>query len=289
MFKNLFSNNGKKTISLYLGMNRVAICEEQNEQIKLIAGEFIESDAEWTSVINKMVTKHDLKKLNVSVVISKNFYQTFDIDKPKLEEKELLATLPFSIKDLVSESIFDLVVDYFDKPAQVRKNDQITVVCVPKNRIIAIRDMLQNNELTLKSVTTQEMAVCQLFRQEKEANILLSQQENELVLSVVKAGQLYFTLRIRGYNDLLPLPLEEVENVLIEGLSLEIQRALDYISSQLRIHTIGSLYLALQCPDINLLSEKLSGYIGKNVQPFSNQYNYQFLSAYGGFDKGLVK
>ncbi|MDA7745860.1 hypothetical protein N8878_00825 [Psychromonas sp.] len=289
MFKNPFSNRVKKTISIYLGMHKVAICEEKNGQPTLIAGEFVQSDAEWEAVIKKLVIAHNLQWFNVSVVLSKDFYQTFDIDKPQLEEKELLATLPFSIKDLVSDSVFDLVVDYFDKPAQVRKKEQITVVCIPKSRVISIRDMLKNTELTLSVVTIEEMATCQLFENSGDANLLLYQHRNELVLSVVKNGQLYFSLRIRGYNELLPLPLDEVENVLIDGLSLEIQRALDYINSQLRIHTIGGLYLAIQCPDINLLADKLASYLDKSVQPFPEQYNYHFLFAYGGFDRGLAQ
>ncbi|TEW56743.1 hypothetical protein E2R68_01495 [Psychromonas sp. RZ22] len=289
MFKNIFPGRIKSTISIYLGMHKVAICEEKNGQVTLIAGEFIQSDAEWPAVIKKMVAKYALKHVNVSVVIAKNFYQTFDIDKPQLEEKELLATLPFTIKDLVSESVFDLVVDYFDKPQQVRKNPQITIVCLPKSRVIAIREILSNNDLILKRVTTEEMAACQLFENSDEANILLSQQGNELLLSVVKNSQLYFSLRIRGYNEYLPMILENVESQLVEGLSLEIQRALDYINSQLGIQTIGCLYLALQCPDIQLLSEKLGSYLDKTVQPFDEQYDYHFLFAYGGFNKGLAE
>jgi MSHA biogenesis protein MshI len=284
MLKKLFSSRVKKSISIYLGMHKVAICENSNGQPTLIAGEFVQSDAEWSVVIKKLVNTHSLQHHNVSVVIGKDFYQKFDIDKPKLDEKELLATLPFSIKDLVSESVFDLVVDYFDKPAQVRKGDQITVVCIAKERVVQLRELLSENTLKLVSITIEEIATCQLFEHSNEANILLSQQEGELLLSVVKSGQLYFSLRIRGYNDLLPLPLSETSNELVDGLSLEIQRALDFINSQLQINTIGALYLALQCPDIELLSSKLAAYLDKSVKPFPVQYHYDFILAYGGFD-----
>ena len=286
MLKTLFSNRSKKSISIYFGMNKVAICEFVNGKPILIAGELIQSDDEWSITIKKMVNEYRLKNHNVAVVIGKDFYQKFDIDKPDLEEKELQATLPFSIKDLVSESVFDLVVDYFDKPEQVRKNAQITVVCIPKKRVLQLRDLLSDNELLLKSITIEEIATSQLFEKSEEANILLSQQGSELLLSVVKSGQLYFSLRIRGYNDLLPIPLTDGENPLVDGLSLEIQRALDFINSQLQINTIGTLYLALRCPDIDLLSSKLANYIDKQVTPFSADYNYDFLLAYGGFNQG---
>ena len=289
MFKNIFSKRIKKTISIYLSISKVAVCEESDGQFKLIAGELIQSESEWMTIINKIVTKHNLQGLNAVVVISQDFYQTFDIDKPKLEEKELLATLPFSIKDLVSESVFDLVVDYFDKPAQVRKSEQITAVCIPKSRVIEIRNILSKNEITLNTITIEEMAICQLFESSDEANILVSQKANELVLSVVKNAQLHFSLRIRGYNELLPLPFADVEAALVDGLSLEIQRALDYINSQLRINAIGTLYLALECPDIKALSDKLSEYLNKAVKPFPEQYSYPFLFVYGGFDKEVAK
>ena len=288
MLKTLFSNRSKKSISIYFGMNKVAICEYVNGKPVLIAGELIQSDDEWSITIKKMVNEYRLKNHNVAVVIGKDFYQKFDIDKPDLEEKELQATLPFTIKDLVSESVFDLVVDYFDKPEQVRKNAQITVVCIPKKRVLQLRDLLSDNELVLKSITTEEIATSQLFAKSEEANILLSQQDTEILLSVVKNGQLYFSLRLRGYNDLLSTPLQEGENPLVDGLSLEIQRALDFINSQLQINTIGALYLALQCPDIDLLSSELANYIDKQVRPFPADYNYDFLLAYGGFNQGAT-
>jgi len=286
MLKTLFSNRAKKSISIYLAMNKIAMCEQVNGQSVFIAGESIQSDHEWSIVIKKLVNEHRLKSYHVSVVISNDFYQKFDIDKPALEEKELLATLPFSIKDLVSESVFDLVVDYFDKPRQARKNDQITVVCIPQSRVLQIRDMLSANELILKSITIEEIATTHLFAKSEEAKVLLCQQGSELLLSVVKAGQLYFSLRIRGYNDLLPKPLQKEGNQLVEGLSLEIQRALDFINSQLQITSIGALYLALPCPDIDLLASQLADYIGKEVTPFAKQYNYDFLLAYGAALRG---
>ena len=288
MLKTLFSNRSKKSISIYFGMNKVAICEYVNGKPVLIAGESIQSDDQWSITIKKMVNEYRLKNHNVAVVIGKDFYQKFDIDKPDLEEKELQATLPFTIKDLVSESVFDLVVDYFDKPEQVRKNAQITVVCISKTRVLQLRDLLCDNELVLKSITTEEIAMSQLFAKSEEANILLSQQDTEILLSVVKSGQLYFSLRLRGYNDLLSTPLQEGENPLVDGLSLEIQRALDFINSQLHINTIGTLYLALQCPDIDLLSSELANYIDKQVRPFPADYNYDFLLAYGGFNQGAT-
>lgn len=288
MLKKLFSKANVKTVSLYLSNNKIAICENDQGQRKLRAAELINSEAEWPSVLQKIVTTHHLQGTKVAVVIGRDFYQSFDIDKPQLEEKELAASLPFTIKDMVAESVFDLVVDYFDKPTQVRKAAQITVVCIPKARVIAIRDMLAKCELTLTRITIEEMAICQLFDNSEEANLLISQQANELVLSVVKNSQLHFSLRVRGYNDLLPLPLADVESSLVDGLSLEIQRVLDYISSQLRINAVGSLYLALQCNDIESLSDKLSEYIGRKVQPLSEQFDYKFLFAYGGFDQGAI-
>ena len=155
---------------------------------------------------------------------------------------------------------------------------------MPKKRVFAIRDMLLTARLKLKNITIEELALSALLGKHDEANILLSQQNNELVLTVVKEGQLYFTHRLRGFNELLAVPLEEVESALLDGLSLELQRALDYISSQLRINAVGGLYLALICPDIKLLSEKLGNYLARNVLPYGIDEQYDFLSilAYGG-------
>ena len=116
MFKTLFSKKSSASISLFLGMNRLAICLLQEGEVSLLAQADISSDAQWGEVFESWVNAHKLQNYQVSVVLGRDFYQTFDIEKPKVEESELLATLPFSIKDLVTESIFDLVVDYYDRP-----------------------------------------------------------------------------------------------------------------------------------------------------------------------------
>ena len=237
----------------------------------------------------KLVDEFQLSGHQISAVLDRDFYQTFDIDKPKVDESELLATLPFSIKDLISESVFDQVVDYIDMPFQQRKGEQVTVISLPKTRVLNIRDMVLNSGCQLKGISIQELALTRLLGVHDEANILLSQQQNELVLTVVKAGQLHFTHRLRGFNELLPLPLDEVDNALVDGLSLEIQRALDYINSQLRINAIGTLYIAVVCPDIKLLAEKLSAYLARNVQPYGEgeQYDFKSLIAYGALMPGV--
>lgn len=283
MLKRLFAKKTQTEIGLYLGDKQLAICHLVEGKVKLLAKKVVNSEKQWSEVFMGLVSEFQLAGNRVSVVLGREFYQTFDIEKPKVEESELLATLPFSIKDLISESIFDQVVDYVDIPFQQRKGEQVTAICLPKARVLMIRDMILQSGCKLHGITIEELALTRLLGIHEEANILLSQQKNELVLTVVKEGQLYFTHRLRGFNELLVLPIEDVESALLDGLSLEIQRALDYISSQLRINAIGTLHLAVVCPDIKLLAEKLGTYLARNVQPYGEDEEYDFLcfTAYG--------
>jgi len=288
MFKTLFSKKAQTKISLYLGSNRLVICLLEEGEIRLLAQSAVSSDTQWPQVLASLVNEHKLHQGQVSVVLSRDFYQTFDIEKPKVEESELMATLPFSIKDLVSESIFDLVVDYYDMPFQQHKGNQITAVCTPRQRVISIRDMILKQGMKLKEIITEELALTRLLGTNEEVNLLLSQQKNELMLTVVKEGQLFFSHRLRGFNELLAVPLNDLDNTLLDGLSLELQRALDYMNSQLRIASISHLYLALVCPDLPLLAEKLSSYLAKKVVPFGekDQYDFTNILAYGPLMEG---
>jgi len=282
MFKNLFSKKSQSQLSLFLGASSVAVCSLENGEIKLLAVREISSELLWQETFESLVNELLLVNCVVSVVLTREFYQTFDIEKPKVAENELLATLPFAIKDLVSESIFDLIVDYYDIPFQHNKGEQVTAVCIAKQRVLKIRDMILKAGFKFKELTIEELALTRLLGGGDEANILLSQQKNELVLTVVKQGQLCFTHRLRGFNDLLSQPLADVEELLVDGLSLELQRVLDYIGSQLRIASISHLYLALVCPELDLLAEKLSAYLARNVKPFApdKQYDFNCLLAY---------
>lgn len=288
MLKTLFSKKVKTKISLYLASNRVVICRLEEGEIRLLAQSAVSSEMQWPQVVASLMNEQKLHHGQVSVVLSRDFYQTFDIEKPKVEESELMATLPFSIKDLVSDSIFDLVVDYYDMPFQQHKGEQITALCTPKKRIISIRDMILKEGMELKEIITEELALARLLGKSEEVNLLLSQQKNELILTVVKDEQLFFSHRLRGFNELLAAPLNDLDNTLLDGLSLELQRALDYMNSQLRIASISHLYLALICPDLPLLAEKLSSYLAKKVVPFGDkdQYDFTNILAYGPLMEG---
>lgn len=283
MLKKLFAKPSSSQICLYLGKDRLAICAVEDKRVHLLAQATISSEQQWEASLAALVSEHQLQNQQVLVVLSREFYQTFDIEKPNAEESELMASIPFAIKDLVSESIFDLVVDYYDIPLQQHKGEQITVVCTAKKLIISIRDMLQRCDMKLNEISTEELSLAQLLSAENETNILLSQETNALVLTVVKDGQLSFTHRVRGFNQLLAIPIDDNDDTFLDGLSLELQRALDYINSQLRITSVTHLYLALVCPDVDLLAEKLSAYLDRNVTAFGDEGQYDFINivAYG--------
>lgn len=282
MLKNLFAKKSQPQLSLFLGASHLAVCRLENDGIKLLAERKVSSESMWQETFASVIADLELLDGIVSVVLTREFYQTFDIEKPKVADNELQANLPFAIKDLVSESIFDLIVDYYDIPFQHNKGEQITAVCIAKTRVLNIRDMILNAGLKFKELTIEELALSRLLGESDDTNILLSQQKNELVLTVVKQGQLYFSHRLRGFNELLAQPLTDVEDELVGGLSLELQRVLDYIGSQFRIATISHLYLALVSPELELLAEKMSTYLDRNVLPYApdKKYDVNFLLAY---------
>jgi MSHA biogenesis protein MshI len=282
MFKGIFSKKPTTRISLYLAKNRIALCHIKNGQVESLAHESIFSEAQWETVFSSFVQQYQLQNSEASVVLSRDFYQTFDIEKPKVAESELLVSLPFAIKDLVSESIFDLVVDYYDRPLQ-RQSVKITTICVAKATIIKIRDMVLNEKIKLKNITIEELAITYLLEDSEQANILLSQYNNDLILTVVKNAHPYFSRRLRGLGAKLTTALDSTENTLVDDLSLEIQRVLDYINSQLGITKVEHLYLALTCPDINALVNSLNSYLTLKIVPFGDegQYDFDNFPAYG--------
>ena len=288
MFKNFLSTKPSGAISLLLGMDRIALCIRRDGVVSLLAQSVISSDAQWHEKFDGWVNEFKLHKYQVSVVLTRDFYQTFDIEKPKVADNELLASLPFAIKDLITDSIFDVIVDYYDRPLMPQKGEMITAVCIAKQKVLQIRDMLLQHHMQIKEITIEELALAQLLGESEEVNLLLSQQRNELILTVVKNGQLFFTHRLRGFNELLLQPFEQVEEQLLDGLSLELQRVLDYINSQLRLTSIAHLYLAIICQDINILSEKLALYLAKNVLLFGekDQYDFNNILPYGPLTEG---
>lgn len=221
---------------------------------------------DWQKELKAYVEENNLTNTKCSVALSISKYQLLQLDRPAVEDAELISALQWSVKEqLFSE--FDLAIDYFEPPVLASNVKKINVVAISENDIIGIRNGILKAGLNLDVIGVEELATCNLIEFSEDAVIILKQEDGgQLGLSIVKRNQLFFSRRLRGYESLENLSREELQMGVVDNLSLEIQRSMDYFESQLRQAPVKKVYLSLDTIHHKALEEMIKEVIFISVE-----------------------
>lgn len=186
---------------------------------------------------------HAFPNAQLQIVLVSSYYQLLVTDKPNVAAEELPQALLWSIKDMVSVPVPQIHLDYFESPLS---NNKINVVVVEKHKLINMVKAIDEQGLTVAGISIEELAMTNLFIDDEQARLIVSHQTgHELLLTVVKQGQLYMQRRVRGFMQLDKAEVDELNYGLADNISLEIQRSMDYFESQLRQAPVASIELLI--------------------------------------------
>lgn len=234
------------SLGIELGVNdfHISILQKIKGNIHWVKQHSLSID-NWPEELKDYVEKNNLANTKCSVALSISKYQLLQLDRPAVEDAELNQALQWSVKEqLFSE--FELAIDYFDPPVLASNVKKINVVAISEKDIVAIRDGILKAGLNLEVIGVEELATCNLVEYSEDAVIILKQEDGgQLGLSIVKRNQLFFSRRLRGYESIESLSQEELKMGVVDNLSLEIQRSMDYFESQLRQAPVKKIYLSL--------------------------------------------
>ncbi|WP_299072264.1 MSHA biogenesis protein MshI [uncultured Paraglaciecola sp.] len=203
---------------------------------------------------------------NIALSISK--YQLFQLDRPEVKDEELNQALQWAAKEHLSTDE-QHVIDYFDLPVVTSNVKKLNVVAIKTQDILDIRDGILGAGLMLNMIGIEELANCNLLPENDEAVITLKQDESgQLSLNIVKQNKLFFSRRLRGYENLANLSPEELKMGVVDNLSLEIQRSMDYFESQLRQAPVKKVYLSIDTPHQVPLAEFIKDVLFVTVESF---------------------
>ena len=221
----------------------------------------------------------------VSLVLGAHQYQMVQVDKPNIPDDELLAALKWQVKDLITIEPTDLIVDYFTGPVLAGGMEKINVICAKKSELASYVEFFDDAGAKLDSIITEEFAFAHLIEISEQPKLLLCQQANEEVLIlIVKDGNIYFNRRLRGFAQLGNKSPEELDFGAIDSLSLEIQRSMDYFERQLKQPPIKEVNLVLPIKTEQYLANKLAENTTAqvNVLPIDSVIgNKAYAAAYG--------
>lgn len=220
------------------------------------------------NTLKSISSAHDVKG-QTHLVLSAQQAQIVQVDKPNIPEEELNNALKWQIKDLVSVTPDNMLLDYFNGP-NLAGVEKLHVVCASLSDVKTLTEPLLKEPFTLRSIITEEFAFANLVENTADAKLLVCQQPNEeIVIIIVKEGKIFFYRRLRGFCRIASKSNAELEMGIIDNLSLEIQRSTDYFERQLKQAPIKSIEVLVPMENEGFLARKLSENTNVAVNLFS--------------------
>ena len=247
----------------------ISVAEKRASEWQWTKQHFIDA-ADWPQHLRPWIEREGLNFCPCNLVLPANKYQIVQVDRPAVDEEEIHSALQWAMKDILSANE-DLQLDYFDLPAQAAGANKVSVVVANKKEITKLANILQTAELEPLTITIEEFVLLDNFGHRPDAVATLFQHAGqEVSLNIFKQGQLYFTRRLKGYELLSSLSIDELNNGMLEALATEIQRSMDYFDSQLHQAALRKIELVLDSDFPEEIAEGLKNLLFidvENVKP----------------------
>ncbi|WP_157037806.1 PilN domain-containing protein [Photobacterium aquae] len=220
----------------------------------------------WPMAVRELAERHSLKGEHVQLVLGHGRYQSLLIEKPELPREEYPTALPFLVKDLVNDSPSELVADGFVSPLKER----LQVFVANKNLVESLVQSLREAGCELKGISVEEVVWGQ-FGSPGHTQLLLQRRgKGNLQLMAFKQQVLCFQRQLRGFAAPVaksdPAPSDVMQ---LDGLALELQRSLDFLSAQLRDVPVTQVLVACDGEDDALLATALGERLNVKVAALS--------------------
>jgi len=261
-------NNSSQRLGIAFQQQGVSLCSiptqkldesvDENQVAKVTFQYEKTNPTHFSQAIQSLHSKCELEG-DANLVLNEAQSQVVQVDKPTVPDSEIISALKWQIKDLVSISPNNMVLDYYDAPVLAGGKEQINVVCAPLDELKKLVAATEQGKVKVSTITTQEFAFANLLAPQQDANLLVCQQPNEeIVLLIVKQKQIFFQRRLRGFAQIANKTAEELSFSIIDNISLEIQRSTDYFERQLKQAPIKGIKVLLPIELESIFIEKLA-------------------------------
>ncbi|GGF82794.1 hypothetical protein [Alteromonas lipolytica] len=253
-------------LGIAVSLDSVTFCAlRKHNGETLLALEETVSFSQWGAQLAKWVVKHGLAGTPTYVAFSIHWYQILQVDRPAVEASEMNAALTWSVKELLG-SDKDMVIDYTDLPVPLAGNAKINIFALPKEDVQQVCEAVFAAGLTMQLITAEELATSELVPRQSEAVLTIVQEAGEeICLNIIKDGQLYFSRRLKGFENLGSFSEDELRMGIGESLSVQIQRSMDFYESQLRQAPIRQIMMRLDTPHREALSQQIEQVVSAKV------------------------
>lgn len=228
---------------------------EQSPQITRIS--LVNGD--WESALKQSLNSEAFTSGSLQLIVCANYYQTYQIDKPDIPENEWSVALPFLLKDLVSERVTDITASAVALPT----SNKLQVYVLPKKLLDKLLNVTNSVQVELKGVVPED-EIWGYSAGELSNFILLQRSQNaHFKLGAFVEHTVCFQRTIRSVVP--PLTGVASSALQLDGLALELQRSIDYLSSQIKGTQLHQLKICCDEEDEAELQSVLNDTLSSSV------------------------
>ena len=184
----------------------------------------------------------------------------YQVEKPQVDDAELVPALTWRIKDLISYDVGSAVVDFYPMPVSNKNNtQQVSVVAAQESIVAAYVECIKSTGLKLMAIDVPSLVGPNLKNVQQAAGqtlAVLSLTESAGFLNIYHDTDLYVSRDFKiGTTQLSQVTADDESTY--DSLLLEIQRSMDYFESY---YGLGSVSKLLIFPQV-AATEKMAMYL----------------------------
>jgi MSHA biogenesis protein MshI len=233
-------------------------------------------DQNYANTIANLAQEQDVAGATCYIVLAHGMYQVAQIDKPNVPESEYSKVLGFSAKDYFTIPVENQLLDHYQNVSN-NTNNKLNVVACDKTIILPILAALQEINVELIGISIVDIVLTHFVKEDKANLIIFHNPGSQLLLGIIKNGQLCFSRHIHGYDNLHQLSEIDFEAGILDNLGLEVQRSIDYAIGQLKLESVANIYVSVQNFDSGCIVSSLQELFDIKVSILSSFDNEDFV------------
>jgi len=206
----------------------------------------------------------------VSTVLATDSYQLQLVEMPNVPADEVPAAVRWRLKDLIDYPVDEAVVELLEMPRHANPGSAPVAYAVVTRRSNVLREieLMEQADLSLDVIDIPELCIRNIavkLPQDADGVAFLHFTDDCGYLTITRKGVLHLVRRLEtGRRDLLASGDDFSLQERIAGISLEVQRSLDYYESHYDCRPVTEIVLG-PGGDLNPLSAALTEHLGLAV------------------------
>lgn len=250
------TNNKGSSQVVMLGNDAVYVSvteqEPQVTSIPLVNGD-------WESALKESLSSKAFNSNSVQLIVCANYYQTYQIDKPDIPESEWSVALPFLLKDLVSERVTEITASAVALPT----SNKLQAYVLSKKLLDKLVKITLAAQVELKGVVPEDEIWGDSAGELSNFLLLQRSANTHFKLGAFVENTVCFQRTIRSVVP--PLTGVASSALQLDGLALELQRSIDYLSSQIKGTQLHQLKICCDEEDEAELQDALNNTLSSTV------------------------